>query len=239
MVEKLQKKQGEAFLSTLTATQPNPSAGSRGRQLPAQHHQPGQGPSAPLGAHRSPRPSVCPAAPGLSLPQRGSRGGPVPHQRAGLQISAAPAAPPDPRRWRRAAVHTGTCSPAALPSGAPAERSNRCFGTRRCRGGGTGERAGAHLIQCPAPSRFFPFQPSREAMACGLPAQRPPRRCGRPRGPSWVWRSGSMRGAECERRDKARWAPWWFGFDKKRGLKLRGSAEEEAICHLSQWRRSG
>lgn len=33
MVEKLQKKQGEAFLSTLTATQPNPSAGSRGKQL--------------------------------------------------------------------------------------------------------------------------------------------------------------------------------------------------------------
>lgn len=45
MVEKLRKKQGEAFLSTHTATQPIPSAGSRGKQLPPQHHgpQPGRG----------------------------------------------------------------------------------------------------------------------------------------------------------------------------------------------------
>lgn len=134
--------------------------------------------------------------PGTSLPQRCCRDGPAPPQRAGLQISAAPAPPPDPRRWRRAAVHAGTCSPAALSSVAPAERGARCFGTLRCQGGGTGERAATHPLQCPAPSRFFPFQLSREAIACGLSAQRPPRRCGRPRGPSWVWRSGSMRGAE-------------------------------------------
>lgn len=137
---------------------------------------PAEGPSAPLGGHRSPRPCVYPAAPGTSLPQRCSGDGPVPHQCAGLQISAIPAPPPDPSRWRRAAVHAGTCSPAALSTGAPAERSTRYFGTRCCRGGGTGERAGTPLFQCPAPSRFFPFRLSREAIACGLPAQRPPRR---------------------------------------------------------------
>lgn len=198
MVGKLRKKQGDAFLSTHAATQPIPSAGSRVKQLPPQHHgpQPGQGTLSTPRRAPTPRPAACPAAPGTSLPQRCPRDGPTPSQRAGLQISAAPAPPPDPRRWRRAAVHSGTCSPAAFPSAAPAERGTRCFGMHRCRSAGTGERARTHLLQRPPPSRFFPFQLSREAMACGLPAQRPPRRCGRPRGPSWVWRSESVRGAE-------------------------------------------
>lgn len=196
MVEKLQKKRGEALLSTHTVNSPSPplaaTANSSLRSTPC----PLEGPSAPLGGHRSPRPWVCPASPGTSLPQRCSRDGPAPPQRAGLQISAAPAPPSDPRCWRHTAMHAGACSPAALLSGAPAERGTRCFGTRRCRGGGTGERARTHLLQRPAASRFFPFQLSREAIARRLPAQRPSRRCGRPQGPSWVWRSGFMRGAE-------------------------------------------
>lgn len=236
MVEKLQKKQGGGFLSTHTATQPIPSTGSRGKQLPAQPPARSRHPQHPaegtdLRVPLSARPPwvhlYLSAAPVTDPPHPNtrdykSRQPPRPRQtpaaggapRCTLGLVVLPLSPQEPRRSGVPGAPECAAAEAAVPGSG---REPTSFSARRCPGSSL---FSSHVRQSPVDS-----PPSAHRAAAAAPG-----------GHLGCGGASPREGQSCERRDRAGSAPRWLGFDEKRGLKLRGSTGEGAVCHCHSGR---